>query len=388
MARVLVAWEYGEGLGHLRGVLPIARGLRERGHEVSFALRDATRLAHARDEGFASWPAPLLRPPARVDAAPLSHSDILLNLGFGDAGSVAGALRGWNAILEATRAQAVVADYAPAALLAATLRALPRATVGSGFALPPSFDPLPAIRPWESVDRDALRARDDRVRSSLRAACGASAPGLESLFHGALDLVCTWPELDPFGPRALHYVGPPATHASKDVVLAWQGDSPSRVLAYLRPQDARFGAIVEALRALGGDTIVAAPGLAAAHAATLSHGGMRVVPSTLRLEGVIEHATLCVGHAGAGFTAQAVQNGVPLAVMPLHLEQTLVARRLEALGVAVSLPIEQGAHDLAGGLRRALEASASMRERAGAIARAHAARAPLDAADRIAEWLG
>src|SRR3954467_8390341 len=108
MARFLVAWEFGEDLGHLRRILPIGRALRDRGHDVAFALRDATRLEAPAREGFAAWPAPVLRRPESFDAAPLNASDVLLNLGFRDVASLRGVQRAWDALLGAVRPDVVV----------------------------------------------------------------------------------------------------------------------------------------------------------------------------------------------------------------------------------------------------------------------------------------
>ena len=40
MARILLTWELGGGLGHLMNLRPLAEGLTRRGHRVVAALRD------------------------------------------------------------------------------------------------------------------------------------------------------------------------------------------------------------------------------------------------------------------------------------------------------------------------------------------------------------
>ena len=40
MSRYLFAWELGANLGHLTRLVPVARALAKRGHEVLFATRD------------------------------------------------------------------------------------------------------------------------------------------------------------------------------------------------------------------------------------------------------------------------------------------------------------------------------------------------------------
>ena len=92
MARILCAWEFGGDLGHVRRLLPIARELRRLGHEAAFAFRDLAPLGAHAAEGFEWFQAPLTRPPPAQNPAPLSPSDVLLNLGYDDAAGLAGAL--------------------------------------------------------------------------------------------------------------------------------------------------------------------------------------------------------------------------------------------------------------------------------------------------------
>ena len=52
MAKILLAWELGSGLGHLVRLLPLARGLAARGHAVTAVLPDvaAGREFFARED--------------------------------------------------------------------------------------------------------------------------------------------------------------------------------------------------------------------------------------------------------------------------------------------------------------------------------------------------
>ena len=161
MARVLCAWEFGGDLGHVRRLLPIAAELRLQRHEVVFAFRDSFFLESVQAQGFVGFVAPLLRAPATVNPSPISHSDILLNLGFDDRIALSGALRAWHSLLELVRPDFLLADYAPTALIAARAAGIKRGTIGSGFSLPLLRDPLPALRPWIRSD-DGVPARDRR----------------------------------------------------------------------------------------------------------------------------------------------------------------------------------------------------------------------------------
>ena len=387
MARVLCAWEFGGDLGHIRTLLPIAGELRALGHEALFAFRDATRLDAILEHGFEGFPAPQLRQPRALDPLPANLSDILLNLGYGDGAALSGALRAWRSLFELARIDALVCEYAPTALLAARAAGLPRMGVGGGFALPAPGEPLPALRPWAKHDPAHLAECDARLVAAVARAlpAGAAAPrSAREVFAADVDLVTTFPELDPFGERDnVSYEGP-LDLPSGGLELAWReaGGGIPRVFAYLKPHDARFEALIAALHASGAEAIVAAPGLDARQAAAASHGRVRVVPASVDPARLLEQASLCLCHAGPGLAAHALLAGVPMALLPLHLEQLLVARGLVARGCALMLEA-----DVTGGLAawvmQALETPA-LREGAGAIAERHRGYSFSASARRIA----
>ncbi|HEY4998771.1 MAG TPA: nucleotide disphospho-sugar-binding domain-containing protein [Usitatibacter sp.] len=388
MARVLCAWEFGGDLGHVRRLVPIAVELRAMGHEVAVAFRDSAYLEMARAEGFESFIAPLLRAPRTVSPSPLNFSDVLLNLGFDDRRGLAGALRAWRSFYELMAPDVVVADYAPTGLIAAREAGIPRVTVGSGFSLPVLQDPLPALRPWASIDRGVLRALDDRLLESVRASLGAMAEPAPrhafELFEAQAHLLCTFPEIDPFGPRqGVEYVGPQGD-ATSGLDLRWRDTPGKRVFAYLKPRNPRFEAVLSGLRALDAEVLVAAPGMAPDQAQAASTARMLVVGEAVNLDLVLPGASLCVAHAGSGLAARALVAGVPMALLPLQLEQFLIAKRIENAGSAAVVSPEEAAPDFGPWLASLLD-RASLREAAARHAEAHRGHSFAAATKRAAE---
>jgi UDP:flavonoid glycosyltransferase YjiC (YdhE family) len=386
MARVLCAWEFGGDLGHVRRLIPIAVELRALGHEVTIVLRDSAFLEMARSAGFESFIAPLLRTPPMVNPSPLNFSDVLLNLGFDDRRGLAGALRAWRSLFELLAPDAIVADYAPTALIAGREAGIPRVTVGSGFSVPPLRDPLPALRPWAAADPRVLRALDDRLVASVRGALGARGPvqHARDLFEASAHLLCTFPEIDPFGPRDdVEYVGPQGD-ATSGADVRWNATSGARVFAYLKPRNPRFEAVLAGLRALDAEVIVAAPGLASKQAQAASSARMRVVGAAVNLDLVLPAASLCVAHAGPGLAARALAAGVPMALLPLQLEQFLIARRIVAGGSAATVSPEEAAPDF-GEWFVSLLGRADLREAAERHAAAHRGHSFAAATQRAAE---
>jgi len=389
MARILCAWEYGADLGHVRRLVPVAEALRDLGHEVSIAFRDSAHLEAARSRGFDAYVAPLLRIPPFVNPAPANFSDVLLNIGFADLHSISGALRAWRSLLELLGTQLIVADYAPTAMVAGRLAGTRMVTIGTGFALPPPTDPLPALRPWAPLEEGVLRAHDDRLVRTIREAIGPAGAGrapvrARDIFAADAHLLCTFPELDPFAPRDTgEYVGPQGD-ASSGEDLRWQGTAAHRIFAYLKPRNERFDAVVAALHALDAECIVAAPGLGHERASALSSGGVLVVSAPVNLDPLLAEASLCITHAGPGVAARALAAGVPMALLPQHLEQFLIARRIEQSGAASVVRPDTRQPDFHAWLASLL-ADASLREGARRVAEAHRGHSFGEATRRAAE---
>ncbi len=389
MARVLCAWEFGGDLGHVRRLVPIAIELRTMGHEVAVAFRDSGYLEIARTEGLESFIAPLLRAPRMVNPSPVNFSDVLLNLGFEDRRGLAGALRAWRSFYDLIAPDVVVADYAPTALIAARHAGIRRVTVGTGFSLPVPQDPLPALRPWATIGPGVLHALDERLLESVRASLGAVAEPEPrrafELFEAQAQLLCTFPEIDPFGPReGVEYVGPQGD-ATSGLDLRWRDASRGkRVFAYLKPRDPRFEAVLSGLRKLDAEVLVAAPGLAPDRARAASTPRMRVLCDAVNLDPLLPGMSLCVSHAGPGLAARALAAGVAMALLPLQLEQFLIAKRIVDGGGAAMVSPEEAAPDFA-------EWFASLLERPGFVeaaarhAQAHRGHSFAAAAKRAAE---
>jgi hypothetical protein len=325
---------------------------------------------------------------------PLNFSNLLLNLGFDDRAGLSGALRAWRSLLDLVRPDIVVADYAPTALIAARTAGIRRVTIGSGFSLPPLRNPSPPLRPWARAEPGVLRALDDRLVNSIRAAMSGAATHAPRVFTDVFEadahLICTLAEMDPFGPRdGVEYLGP-QSDATSGADMEWTG-SGKRVFAYLKPRNARFAPVLQGLRALDAEVIVAAPGLEPAQAEAASSGSMRVVPGAVNLDRILGDASLCVFHAGQGVAARALFAGIPMALLPLQLEQFLLATRLQEGGSAELASPEEPAPEFAawfGALIARDDLHAAAARHAAALKDYSFAAATRRAALRIAQLCG
>jgi len=378
MSRITLAWEHGEGYGHVSRLLPIARELRERGHEVSFVvtrLRESERVL--RGQGFSMIQAPVFW---RSRKAPLQKTPtfaaILLNQGYDSADTLRPLHLGWRHTLELLRTDFVFCDHSPTALLAARTLGIRRALLGAGFESPPRVTPLPEMLPWNPSPAGERVAVEGRALSAINVVLTESGQrpivALADLFEADADFLCTFAEIDHYGPRdSVQYYGPIIGSFGTEQP-AWPKAGGKRIFAYLRRALWDFDRIVSHLASLRLPTLVHVGGTDEADARKLSSGTMHVSARPFDFVRAVKESDLFVGPGGHGTVATTLLVGRPLLLMPQHPEQRLLADRVVGLGAALIAGYQRGKkHDYAGAARRLLD-DPSFTRNARDFARRHA----------------
>lgn len=353
MAHILYAWELGSGLGHIDRMLVTARLLRERGHTVQPVLRDLSR-AHQRlgAEGFASLQSPVWLPQLANPPALGSYTAVLAAAGWLDATGLAGLLTGWRRLVDLVRPDWLVCDHAPTALLASRGLGLRVHAVGNSFEVPPlgpaGAPQFPPMAFWDPAQPARCAGQDDLLRDSANRALGllgdAPMARLTDLFDGVNRVIVSVPELahyDGYAPGT-EFVGPSFV-GDKGAAPVWPDGRGPRVFAYLAPTHHEFAALMAALKARPLRALVFARGLSADAAARLGGPGIRFETQPLHMGQVLAEADLVVSHASLGTVTAAALAGKPQLALPNHMEQHMVARRVEQAGIGRAVaPRSQG----------------------------------------------
>lgn len=326
-ARVLLAWELGGNLGHVMPLLGAARELRRHGHHVAFALRDLSNALLIAREGFEYFAAPV--PPRTPRRGPYaSYAAMLAGEAFPSAQAAATAALAWRSILHATRADLLVADHAPLALLAARGEKVRVAGFGTPFSIPV------AGRPLALFAKDAPQADEEKLLARLNEALDLlHAPRLEcaaDLYRVDAVLARTLAETDCFAPRPDGDYVSPTLEDSGAAVPAWpEGDGP-RVLAYLSPGE-WLSRTCDAMAERGVRGIVCAP----KGNEELMRPGVLVTSEHCRFSELIDQADAVICHGGHNTVVGSLLAGKPLVMIPQHMEQALTSARVVALGAGV-----------------------------------------------------
>ena len=205
MARILLAWELGEGLGHLTVLRPVAERFLEEGHQIHLASRELTAAETVfGDLDVNLYQAPLkLGKPVTPISSPAGYSQILHNCGFETSSEIIGRLKAWDRLLDLTEPALVVCDHSPTVLAALRGRNVRVATVGTGFVNPPVGKTMPALSTKEPVSEAALAAIESGTlaitNDALVAVGKPKMDCLSDLYRRAdCTLITSFKELDHF----------------------------------------------------------------------------------------------------------------------------------------------------------------------------------------------
>lgn len=367
MSRILIAWELGEGLGHVSRLRPIGERLRDLGHEVSFAIRrpDAGGWQLGR-AGFPVYQAPLAHPPKpleRLRYRARTFADILWTAGFGEADRLEGMIRLWDSLLGQIRPELVLSDFSPFLALAIRGR-IRHVTLGDGFVMPPAHLPaFPSLEPGdgETIDQAALL---DVIAQVCRTVGRSAPPSLPAAVGGDRGFICTIPELDPYAAHRLHPADGPLLGLSSKLA---EPDRPAEIFAYLSMDAPQTGTMMSAMIRSG---LPLSAYLRDATDRVRDHyraAGAVIYDGPVPLQEVAGEATIVVHHGGHGTSEQLLAMGRPQVLVPRHLEQMLNARSLERLGTGWVASIQLASEALQRLLLKTASAS-GMRNRAAKIA--------------------
>jgi hypothetical protein len=356
MKSVLIAWELGGGLGHLMQLAPLARELAARGHRVFAALRYLDRADGVFGRGVATLLAApwVMTPVERQVTPPVNWAHILHNMGWHDPAQLGGLVAAWRGLFELVKPDVVIFDHAPTALLAArsmegdacVAPTFAKVVIGSGFCVPADEPgrPLRNLRPWVKAahaEPAAVEAFEREMLGRVNAILAEyGAPGLERVtqLYGEVDetFLATVVELDHYGAReGVRYWGavsgvkdeggrPPTPALPPE--YRGEGERRKRAFAYLKNFPA-VAALLEALEAGGHSTVAVCEGMAADVRQKFAAAKfVRFEDRPLDLARVAKECDLAVLNAGHGSTAAMLRAGVPALLVPIHLEQGMLAR--------------------------------------------------------------
>jgi len=334
--RILLGWELGENRGHILRLRDLSARLRADGHTISWASLRLDLLNGVALPGEQVFQAPVW-PGLHLETAlgrgarhHVSFADALAMLGLDRPGAFTQLLRGWDAILAATRPDAVFGDFAPA-LLGACRGRIPVATAGIGFVLPPaSLRAFPRFDRIDTLPHDAAHEAPllEEVNRGLAEIGAAPIDRLPGMFAADAVIVAAFPVLDPYRahrterpvPPFLNGWSPPAQTAGQEVIV------------YLSEKLYAAEPLYTALGRIGLPVTVVAPNAGARR----TPPNVTIVDHLLSFEEIARRARIVVSNGNTGFVSAAMLAGLPQALLPHDAQKELVGAAVTTLGSGIS----------------------------------------------------
>ncbi|MFC0203459.1 glycosyltransferase family protein [Novosphingobium soli] len=333
---VLATWELGRGYGHLGILARVSQALRAAGHRVTFAARYPETVAATCAGDFDALAAAprFAGPVARAET--LTYAQVIADGGFAASGALRPLAAQWRALFDDVQPDAVLAEHAPASLLAARIAGLPAWRIGSSFIAPGVHDIAASLLPWRPVPDDVLARQAGSADGAIRQVSGGTVESLADLLAGAPRFATTWPELDHFAAPVpeVAFRGDLGGLQGASAAVDWPEGKGARVLVYMPPSAGPGPALRAALQRLGWPVLWHWPGAAGQEA----EGRLRFCPEPIDLSRQAGEARIFVGRAGHGASALMLRAGLPQLLVPDTLEALLLSYRLRQAGLALTRP--------------------------------------------------
>lgn len=356
MAKILLANQWGGGLGHAKRLRLLADLLASRGHGVALALPDLPAVSSLlADVSYPIIQGPVWRGNLQPRKATRSFADIMANQAFADPAHLSTLADAWGRLLDLVRPDLAIADFAPLLCLAVRGR-LPLAVAGIGFCVPPGDQatfPVLWERAPEGISEGRLLENANDWLISRRRPPLPSLPAIHPVEHSypqgleELDPYREWRRLRPSRPLMQSILPPsPVPETTTELSIFAYVSCRHPLAVPLLAALARTGARIEAYLRNGNPEALAR--LRAAGVAV--HERPVVIAEALKRSHAILH------HANGGTSQEALTAGRPQICLPLDAEKRLVGRMLKRLGVAmlVEFPELATARNLSFGAERAL----------------------------------
>lgn len=358
MARVVLAWELGANLGHVAPMRTLAIELRKLGHSCTFVARDLDSAEEYIEPDLGPvLQAPLklgpIRNPVKVQ---VSYASLLHNTGFDDARSLAGRIRAWRQILQATRCDILFTDHSPTALIAAHTLGIPVANCSYGFVVPPILTPFPSFRTDLKFTSEILLRNEAAVLLILNEALEKlKLPGFKTLqqpFEAALHSVLGYQETDQYEvARPEPYLGFP--DSSQGDKPQWPADNNPKIFAYLRPfKD--LGVVLTALQKSSANVIVRVGTISPNKLKQFERPGMVITDRRIHMGEAARSCDAFINYASHGTTVEMLLAGKPGLLFPSNIEGQITARRVLQMGAGIIPPVK-GNFNVSAAIRRIIE---------------------------------
>lgn len=360
MSRILLCWEIGTDYQHLLSLQSIARFYQSKGHEIWVAGRDVTKLRRL----FSDVKINVIQAPHADSAAelgvekqaPRSYADFLRRCGFHHSDALSGLMSAWRSVFSFIKPDLLLCDHAPVALLAARglmrggqygqgrNKSVAKIAVGMPFSVPDDNRPAGVFFAGDLAKSDIVRYEDDLVKVINKVCIEFSIPCINNLADLLSDfdqcVFQTYSELDHYGYRSheqrdkTKYVGTVVPEFTEPAIFPhFRGP---KIYCHVKGT-VETPVLLKTLQAIECSAIVLADGIPSTIINAHKSRHILYVDKPVNMQDVLSQSTFAILNGGINSVSLFMKAGIPVALFPLHIEQFLMAKRVEALNAGLQL---------------------------------------------------
>jgi len=348
MASVILCSELGRGTGHLTKLADYAVELEAQGYSVRLVTHDM-HAAHLVPEfvDIAMFQAPRasealaesLSVANLVSTNPMNFASVLKHNGYQSVSTLAPLVRGWLHLHATLKADVVVADHAPTAILAAKLLNIPSIMTGNGFCVPPLLNPLASICPWKDIPDSSLKLEDELLTHTINDTIrelGFSGVQLEcarEAFSHAAQWIFSVPEMDHYGAREQPYVMR-WYNSSPRLMPQWPYSKGEKIFLSMSVDSPYLNMVLEQLHLLQQPVLATVSGASDGLIERYKDSTIKLQRETVDLKQVVDECNIVINTGEHDVVFELLSYGVPSIILPSEPDQLMVAFQLMQQGLA------------------------------------------------------
>jgi hypothetical protein len=353
VARILICWELGSDYQHLLSLQSIARFYQGKGYDVWVAARDVSKLKRLfSDVAINIVAAPSADSAAELGVekqAPRSYADFLRRCGFHHADALSGLVSAWRSLFSFIKPDLLLCDHAPVALLSSRGlsvdgRKVAKIAIGMPFSVPDDNRPAGVFFAGDLAKNDIVLFEDDIVKVINKVCIEFSISRINNLAELFADfdkcIFQTYSELDHYGYRSAEqrhktsYVGTAVPEFAEPAVFPhFKGP---KIYCHVKGSF-ETPVLLKTLQAIECSAIVLVDGIPDSIIKAHQSKHVLYIDKPVSMRDVLDKSTFAILNGGINSVSLFMKAGIPVALFPLHIEQFLMAKRVEALNAGIQL---------------------------------------------------
>jgi len=334
--KALLAWQIGDGRGHITKLRIIGEALRSRGFSCSAALIDLEHVGELKHVVSSVKRVP--RPPyfhhLRLEGGhspAATYGEFLGDLGFASRIIITKHLKHWRDLMVQEQPNIVIAEQAPTALLAARSLKILTVALGTTYTLPPpSLKRFPILLPEFSRCKWSEKDMCVEINAAIEPFDLPPLAHLSELYRADLSLPLGIEMLDPYAAERLEKRLPPSIEDIGNQ-QPWMQNR-EEIFVYLSTSNRFESGISEALARVQVPLRVYVAGADRNLAAKFRSRGICVEERPVRPKTIMRRSRIMFHSGSHGTMCLGIRGGIPQVTAPQQLEQLYNGRQLARKG--------------------------------------------------------